>query len=286
MTTSTVHESSFFPAAKKLYQIKFTALIFEKYPDFDSLFKKYNELTKDFSNIWIDFRLYLFSSRDFKRLAGAFANILELLSKCPIIITNEINGFMGKLNMFACFKFLLYLHDCRCEIAKPTYQLQTVLNAMKSICHTHIQIVSCCRAKDVHLQPDLMLDFKGVHFSIGKIIDGFESPPIPQSDLFELFCGEADNAHKSELLAHFAHQMGYLPPQEMTRLEYAEFAAKLSQALEENNEKLIKEIFHPNYYLPVRKLWVNKPEELEDASVEDMKSWLKLFRSFLLEYNQ
>ncbi len=60
--------STFEQSARKLYQLKFTDLLFKKWDSIDELIEKYRELKKDFEKIPIDFRLRAFSGNDFELL--------------------------------------------------------------------------------------------------------------------------------------------------------------------------------------------------------------------------
>ncbi len=95
-------------AAKLLYQIKFTKMIFSNWESIDDLLLNYSQLRDDFEPIDTDFRRRVFSRGDFEKLVDAILRIRKLVDGCSEI-TDALKAFLTELEYFAVSKAFFLL---------------------------------------------------------------------------------------------------------------------------------------------------------------------------------
>ncbi len=123
---------TFESTASKLYQMKFTDLLFGEWKTVNNLLDGYDELRKDFDSIRYDFRLRVFSLIDFELLDKSLKNIYSLLDKYSFSDRKKsIKNYFTELECFINFKCILFTRDFCLNVKKikssESYQSSFIL---------------------------------------------------------------------------------------------------------------------------------------------------------------
>ena len=263
---------------RKLFQIQFKEILFERGNSLQELLFKYNQLKKDFSTIAIDFRVGMFNKNDFDQLILALERLGKSVKEDENYSISDIKMFMGELNMFISFKLLLYSFDS----LKYGCVKDEFIQQFQSIKKAYMQVFLLFLDRGIKIQSRFYFTLDSYKYFVEEIIGRFMQSPSTNSTI-EIFYGKSAVNPKFNLINYFDIHLGYLPI-DNGRFYYSNFIGQLKNGIED--DQFIQKVFTSEDYLPIRKLWVNQSEGYENWSVEERRTFLKLFLAFLIQHNQ
>ena len=265
-------------AIRKLYQIEFTKFLFSKWCSFSDLIKKYLKLKKDFGPFSVDFRLRIFSRRDFDSLKGAidkidfsirnYFNSLEYLS--PIDILN-IRCFFIELVNFIRFKCVIFTYDYQNEPNK-VFDYEETFSVIKAIITISKGIVEFLSSNGFRIEE---------HFILSSIDRLNHLNPIDLTVFRKEFLDLEKTKHIIFYSDYLIISLNYF---DLTRFKCSELIEQLDESINQGN---YQQVFENGKYEELRKLWKDQSKNhLKLLSPEDKKYYVEQFRIFLFHYNQ
>ena len=261
-------------AVRKLYQIKFTELLFSEWSSFDDLIRKYLELKKDFGSFAIDFRLRIFSKRDFYSLKGAIDKIESVIktvfnSDNPSPIDqSDIRCFFIELVNFINIKCAIFIYDLHKNTKKDLNDVPT-FSVIKKI----ISIVG----NTFHFLSSNGIKFEKDFIAIEQLNDGNQ---IYLSSFYNLITKFEEYP---QIISGSNPLIAFLSCINLPRFKCSEYIIEIDDMIRSKN---YSELFENEEYKSLRNLWRYKPRKEFQLSAEDEDYYVEQFRKFLFHYNQ
>ena len=267
-------------AARKLYQLKFTDLLFKQWNSIEELIEEFEKLKSNFDSIPVDFRLRVFSRNDFEMLK----NSLEKIKLFPI--NRSSLNFFVELEYFITFKSFIFAYDFSCNLNPDSISYQRTFKNIKSIYKAFEEVRNKFLSKKIQLPPlnyNLIEPKINNSFSLKALISNF---PIFQTNPSSTTTVMADS------LIIFLNNFQYFKCnlgtfKEVSRFLCLSFIAELEELLIGNdNDDEIEKIFDNQKYKVFMEIWPKALLSTVDLLTEEKKEYLKHFKMFLFLHNQ
>ena len=276
--------NSFDLSARKLYQIKYTEIVFGEWNSFEQLNESYCNLRADFKSLPIDFRLRAFGEKDFAQLKDSLKRLVPLVTESlKNKLTINLNFFI-ELEYFVLVKSFVFIMD----ICKDTSQVKKYKSAFESIAaieklFTQLRIF----LPIVVIQVKCMEEGKDQLLSLKRLVQQF-----PCFDSISLNDSIAILSTKFKRLVSYVSNFWYIGRdlgyfKNVARLNCLELIDKIHDALFKDDLDTINQIFSNDKYANYREFWSFIP--IEAASGSDggaRRDFLEQFRMFLFLYSQ
>ena len=266
-------------AARKLYQLKFTDLLFTNWNSIDDLLEEFKKLKSDFDLILIDFRLRVFSRNDFELLRNSL-ECIKLLS-----IDERAVDFFIELEYFITFKCFIFAYDFCSHITESSISNEKTFENIKAIHESFEEIRSSFLQKEIQLPPlnyNLIEPNTNNSFSLKALIDNF--PILHTTDSFYTVIADKLSIFLNEF-QYCKIELGFF--KEIPRFIYFSFITEVEELITGNNsDDEIEKMFLNEKYNVFWELWSNPSVQTFHLSVEGKKEFLNHFKIFLSLYNQ
>ena len=265
-------------AVRKLYQIKFTDLLFGGWNSLDFLIEKYLELKKDFEVFAVDFRLRVFSRKDFDLLKKALTKIVPAVQNYLNLPTQDASSidhssiccFFIELINFINFKCTIFTYDYQKE-PKKEFDYEETFSVINEITSTTRRIISLLSSNGIQIEK----------YSILSSIDHLNyQNPIDLSKVWNEFLDFEQKPHKIIDSNCLVVPLSFI---KLSRFKCSEFITELDEIINNGN---YSEVFNNEKYADLKSLWKCQPKEEFQLSPEDEEYYVKQFRIFLFHYNQ
>ena len=288
--------NSFHLAARKLYQFKFTDLLIKrKWSTIEELLVEYSELKEDFKKIATDFRLRVFSKRDFESLEKVLKVIeMELKNNIPADRLT-LYEFVFELEYFVLFKCSLYFFDLYNEFEKENLdEYFKILETFKAIEKYFSKIRLMVSNYESNIKKKEKANGKEKNSLISNILPFSLSQINVEMDAYLSSFEEssANFGNPPPELALVMENLDYLKqplphlPDKLTRFGCAEFITKLDEWLEKNDEEVIEKLFSERESSKYTMLWTYIPTKRDEFDYQSKKEYLRNFKKFLVLHNQ
>ena len=291
---------TFEPIASKLYQMKFTDLLFGEWETMSGLLDGYDELRKDFNSILYDFRFRVFSLIDFKSLDKSLEKIDSLLAGYSFDKKKKVKFFFTELECFINFKCILFTRDFCLNVKqiKTSESYQSSFILITSIHNKFEKIRSTLSNRNIKLGS---INYEFVNqkkpFSLKTLVENLSA--LTKSFSVESIQGNLEFqelSHYLESFDYFDHDLNNLSF--LSRFQWIEFLAELKGFMDCNAEASIDGIFLHDQYKEVRKYGLKKftgyfghsPSKKVPKhhvfSLNEKKYFFNEFTRFIIYYNQ
>ena len=287
-----VRERMFNRAAKLVYQIEFTKMIFSNWESMDDLIERYSQLRNDFESIDTDFRRRVFSRGDFEKLVDAIPRIRKLLYGCSEI-TDTLKAFLIELEYFVNFKSFLFAYDFCTEFLQKldcAKYLKT-FEKIKKISEAFLEMRSyLLDKKNVSLkQAGIKIRCQCENdscLSLGELADKFITfinyTDLEIHQIVDYSPRELDSFVK--YFPYFQENFSYLT---LNRFRCAEFSAELEEILKSGSEDDVNRVFEREKDGLLKSLLNFNSEEISRIkTAESKKQLLEHLQTYLQLYNQ
>ena len=290
---------SFERGTRKLYQLKFTELLFKEWDSIDDLLIEYSQLKNDFYSIPTDFRFHTFNRKQFELLKEA----LERICFLPILVsTIELpifSTFLLELNYFTNFKCFIFMTDFNSLIdyGDPndwnfffisTVKIVERITSISKIFDTFYNCISAIPNKHNVLTETFgnqIISFEAIITFIIPYTRSNYSELINQQLNFDSLYSTLTNNNNNCNYDYFTCPLSNF--QQLNRIAIGEFITELRETINSNNNEHINKIFFSVEYQKFRRLWSFIPPTLSESSaIEIKKQYLEYFEQFLILYSQ
>ena len=278
---------TFEAAARKLYQIKFTELVFKKWKSTQELLKEYSVL-KHYFNCFVDFRQRIFNGTDFESLRIALERIKVQLNDYSLADYALIRQFFVELEYFIHFKCLLFAYDF-CNEAKcksSDFNFSNVFQEFKRIERVSDEIQEILYSVGISFDR-INLESINPHFqfvSLSELSDNLFAI-YPGTNSLEQYNSALKFANCLNSFQYFKPELGYLPKGD-SRLKCAGYREVLLTIIESNDKKDIQIFFSDIRYKELRKALKFNPQFYSETNPEEVKFYFEHFVAYLILYNQ
>lgn len=275
--------------ARKLYQIKFTEMIFNEWDSMEELLAEYSNLVADFGSISLDFRCRSFNRKDFELLKRALERIICLSENYPDKSASIFDSFFCELSFFIHLKSLVFMSELWKEYKKDPKIgnfLETFEN-IKAIAFDH----------DAFIKPLSQLSLKRiVEKSFNFIIDNSFTLEFLANNFLSAINSQSVGSGKI-LPEHFGKFFQFLNESNyfednfenlttnLSRFWFSECAAMLDEILAASSDECHTVLRNPEYRA-LRDLWKTTVAEIVKLPLECKKSFLQHLKTFLILYIQ
>ena len=274
------HPSTFEQAARRLYQFKFTELLFKQSNSIEELFAEFEQLKLDFESVVTDFRLRTFNRKDFEKLLDALAWIQLQLSTHSFNNVLIARKFFVELECFITFKCFIFTYDF-CNESQDGFLFAKTFENIKSIYKSFEEICKLLSSKRIELP---VLDYTGIQqsmtenfFSLRELVGKFRFFATADSIQFVII---DDISLYLKNFEYFARNLGDL--QNLSRFQYASFIVELDEILSVNgnNDERIDEIISKRKYKIFRDFWLFNPNIRLPCQLKIKRNFWSISNSF------
>ena len=274
-----------FASFHKLYQIKFTELVFGNWNGIRELLAEHSRLISEFGRN-IDLRRRVFNRLDFEELKSGLGRIQKLIKGCSSVDLPKLQYFFIELEYFVNFKSFLFLYDLNNEMKISSNKILEYRQTIETI----EQIDQIIKGIKQDISKILVFDSNN-ESSLFPIKELFEQSFLPilssNSNEREILINEL-NKEMENISHYFSKSLIYLPGG-MSRFQCAEFIAQITEAIESNSPDEINKIFQSDEFKKLGVLMYFFPKQyLSTDKILDKprKIYLEEFKTYLLYFSQ
>ena len=264
-------------AARKLYQLKFTDLLFKQWNSIEELIEEFDKLKSDFDSIPVDFRLRVFSQNDFELLK----NSLECIKLFPID-SSSINFFV-ELEYFITFKCFIFAFDFCFNLTEDSISFERTFENIESIHNSFEEIRSSFSSKGIPLPPlnySLIESNTNNSFSLKTLIDNFPffitipSVKFIICDKLKIFLNK---------FQYFYFELGFFD--NISRFKSLSYITELENLLTDSNNDEMEKMLLNEKYKVFGKLCITDLTIVSKMPIEEKRKLLEYLKNFLKIYN-
>ena len=274
----------------KLYQMKFTELIFGNWNRISELLAEYFKLVSEFGRN-IDFRRRVFNRVDFEELKSGLKRIEELIKGCSSEDLPKLRYFFIELEYFVNFKSFQFLYDLHNEMKvslnkifeyrqtiETIGQIDQIVERIKQDISTKISLSDNTKANS--LFP--LFPIKELHNFLHILILSINSGNSNEIEFLIKAFNEALKMNTSDFSKTLIHLPGG-----MSRFQCAEFIAQITEAIKSNSPDEINKIFQSDELKKLKELLSFVPDYLfHTESTEPRKIYLEELSTYLHYFTQ